>query len=199
MSEINTRCPWSVGDELYEHYHDTEWGVPKADDRLFFEKLCLEGFQAGLSWITVLRKRERFREVFDGFDPEKIVRYDDKKIAALMQDEGIIRNRLKINAAVSNARAFLDFQEKQSFSAFFWGYVDGRPVQNRFDKLSDIPAETETSKKISKELKKAGFKFCGPTIVYAFMESLGLMNDHLVSCPCHEECRKIGERFEVTV
>lgn len=193
----NLRCPWSVGDELYEHYHDTEWGVPKADDRLFFEKLCLEGFQAGLSWITVLRKRERFREVFDGFDPVKIASYDDRKIEALMQDQGIIRNRLKIKATISNAQAFLKMQEKQGLAAFFWGYVDGRPVQNSFDDLSQVPAETEISQRISKDLKKAGFKFCGPTIVYAYMQSLGLVNDHLVSCPSYAVCRELGERFEV--
>lgn len=190
------RCPWSGTDALYQHYHDTEWGVPKANDRALFEKLCLEGFQAGLSWITVLRKREHFRKVFDDFDAAKIIAYTPKKINALMADPGIIRNKLKIEATISNAKAFLDLQDQQSPSSFFWSYVDGIPVQNTHKTSEDVPAETALSKQISKDLKKLGFRFCGPTIVYAFMQSIGMVNDHLIDCHSYETCQKLGQQFK---
>ncbi len=193
------RCGWAGDDELYQHYHDTEWGVPQINDQALFEKICLEGFQAGLSWITILKKREHFRKVFDGFDPEKVVRYSDKKIAKLLEDPGIIRNKLKVNAAISNARAFLDLQEKQSLASFLWGYVDGTPVQNCFNDLSEIPAETDISKQISKDLKKLGFKFCGPTIVYAMMQSIGMVNDHVLKCPDHDKCKKLAKKIKAPV
>ncbi|GAB4330374.1 MAG: DNA-3-methyladenine glycosylase I [Calditrichia bacterium] len=187
-TEKYNRCPWAGEDPLYIKYHDLEWGVPVYDDRKLFEFLILEGAQAGLSWITVLRKRENYREAFDRFNPEKIAAYTPEKIAQLLQNPGIIRNRLKINAAVENARAFLKIVESgQSFSAFLWDFVDGRPIVNRFEKLSDLPAETEVSRRMSKVLKKQGFRFVGPTICYAFMQAVGMVNDHLVSCFRHQQ------------
>lgn len=182
------RCPWAGEDPLYIKYHDEEWGVPVYDDRKLFEFLILEGAQAGLSWITVLRKRENYRRAFDNFDPERIAAYSPKKIADLLQNPGIIRNRLKINSAVQNARAFLKIVESgQSFNEFLWRFVDGRPIVNRFEKLSDVPAETEISRQMSKALKKHGFRFVGPTICYAFMQAVGMVNDHLVSCFRHRQ------------
>jgi DNA-3-methyladenine glycosylase I len=182
------RCPWCGADKLYMAYHDTEWGVPERDDRALYEKLVLDGFQAGLSWITILKKRENFRRAFDGFRPEKIARYDRKKIAALMQDAGIVRNRQKIEGAVDSARVWLDVMEKGAgFSAYLWDFVDGRPKVNRFKTRSQVPAETALSQKIAKDLKARGFKFCGPTIVYAFMQAVGMVNDHLVKCHRHAE------------
>lgn len=191
------RCPWAGNDTLYQQYHDTEWGFPKSDDHALFEKLCLEGFQAGLSWITVLRKREHFRNVFDQFDPEKLVTYDEQKISTLMADPGIIRNKLKIAATISNARAYLELRDRQTLAHFFWGYVDGIPIQNEFSDIDKVPAETTLSKQISKDLKKLGFRFCGPTIVYAFMQSIGMVNDHLTSCHCYVKCAKAAETFEL--
>jgi len=181
------RCPWPGKDDaLYIKYHDEEWGVPERDDRALYEKLILDGFQAGLSWITILRKRENFRRAFDRFKPEKIARYDKRKIASLMQDAGIVRNRLKIEGAVLSARAWLDVQEKgDGFSKLLWDFVDGKPKVNHFRSLSQIPAETPISKAMSKELSARGFKFVGPTIVYAFMQAVGMVNDHLVSCHRH--------------
>ena len=179
------RCPWPGVDPLYVAYHDEEWGVPEHDSRALFEKLLLDGFQAGLSWITILRKRDNFRKAFDGFEPAKIARYTPAKLEKLMANEGIIRNRQKIEGSVLSARAYLDIEAKEGFSNFLWKFVDGRPVQNRLRDLNDIQAETETSKKMSKALKDAGFKFCGPTIVYAFMQACGLVNDHLVDCHRH--------------
>ncbi|MEM7620094.1 MAG: DNA-3-methyladenine glycosylase I [Pseudomonadota bacterium] len=199
-SKIKTnsiRCPWAGDDSLYQHYHDTEWGVPKIDDQALFEKLCLEGFQAGLSWITVLRKREHFRKVFDHFVPEKLIIYDDKKIAKLMHDPGIIRNKLKIEATISNAKTYLALKERQSLGHFFWKYIDGIPVQNSFKVHDDIPAQTELSEQISKDLKKLGFRFCGPTIVYAFMQSIGMVNDHLTTCHRYEACVQLGKDFKM--
>jgi DNA-3-methyladenine glycosylase I len=182
------RCPWCGTDALYVAYHDTEWGVPEQDDRALYEKLVLDGFQAGLSWITILRKRENFRRAFDGFRPEKIARYDKKKLAALMQDAGIVRNRMKVEGAVLSARAWLDVQETgPGFSAYLWNFTDGAPVVNRRRSIKNIPAETPLSQKISKDLKGRGFKFCGPTIVYAFMQAVGMVNDHLVTCHRHRE------------
>ncbi len=182
------RCPWCKDDPQYCAYHDDEWGVPQYDSLALFEKLCLEGFQAGLSWLTVLRKREHFRVVFDNFDPEKIVLYDEAKIEALMQDKGIIRNRLKVKATVSNAQAFLDLSQKQEFSDFLWNYVDGKPIQTYVKEMSDVPTQTDISQQMSKDLKKLGFKFIGSTICYAFMQSVGMVNDHIVTCAQHEKC-----------
>jgi DNA-3-methyladenine glycosylase I len=180
------RCPWPGHDPLYVAYHDEEWGTPEYDDRALYEKLVLDGFQAGLSWITILRKRENFHRAFDGFDPERIARYDARKIARLMQDEGIVRNRAKIEGAVASARAYLAVMEKgPGFSRLLWDFVDGRPKVNRFRSTSQVPAETEVSRRMSKELAARGFKFCGPTIVYAFMQAVGMVNDHLVKCHRH--------------
>jgi DNA-3-methyladenine glycosylase I len=188
------RCPWPGQDPLYLAYHDEEWGVPEYDDRALFEKLILDGFQAGLSWITILRRRESFRHAFDGFDPQKIARYSEKKLAALMQDQGIIRNRAKIEAAVSSARAYLVLQEHEGFGRYLWNFVDGRPIENRFLRQAQLPAATPLSEKISKDLKARGFKFCGPTIVYAFCQATGMVNDHLVKCWRHEACRALAKR-----
>jgi DNA-3-methyladenine glycosylase I len=183
------RCPWPKQDPLYLAYHDEEWGVPEYDDRALFEKLVLDGFQAGLSWIIILRKRESFRRAFDGFAPEAIARYNARKIAALMRDEGIVRNRAKIEGAVASARAWLDVMDKgPGFAPLLWGFVDGRPRVNRFRTTAEVPAETELSRAISKELAAQGFKFCGPTVVYAFMQAVGMVNDHLVGCHRHAAC-----------
>jgi DNA-3-methyladenine glycosylase I len=184
-----TRCPWPGTDPLYVAYHDEEWGVPEYDDRALYEKLILDGFQAGLAWITILRKRDAFRQAFDGFAPEKIARYTPKKVEALMSDAGIVRNRLKIEGAIGSAQIWLDMMESgPGFSAFLWDFVDGQPVVNRYKAMRDVPAETPVSRAMSKELKARGFKFCGPTIVYAFMQATGLVNDHLTSCHRHKEC-----------
>ena len=181
------RCPWpDPGDALYVGYHDEEWGVPEFDDRALYEKLVLDGFQAGLSWITILRKRENFRRAFDDFDPEKIARYRAPKIARLMADAGIVRNRAKIEGAVLSARAWLEVMEQgPGFSRLLWGFVDGKPKVNTFRSVRQVPAETALSRTISKELAGRGFKFCGPTIVYAFMQAVGMVNDHLVTCYRH--------------
>jgi len=190
------RCTWPGQDPLYVAYHDEEWGVPEYDDRALFEKLILDGFQAGLSWITILRKRENFRKAFDGFNPEKIVRYGEPKVLKLLQDEGIIRHRGKIEGTVKNARAWLDIMEKQpdGFSGFLWKYVDGKPKQNNFETMKQVPAETPLSQALSKELKKQGFTFCGPTIVYAFAQAVGMVNDHMTNCFRHKECARLGKK-----
>lgn len=188
------RCPWPKLDPLYVAYHDEEWGVPEFDDRALYEKLVLDGFQAGLSWITILRKRDNFRRAFDGFAPERIARYSTKKIAALMQDEGIVRNRAKIEGAVASARSWLDVQESgPGFAALVWDFVDGKPRINRFRSTADVPAQTETSQVVSKALAARGFKFCGPTIVYAFMQAVGMVNDHLVACHRHAACTALAK------
>jgi DNA-3-methyladenine glycosylase I len=187
-----TRCHWPAKDPLYLAYHDREWGVPEYDDRALFEKLILDGFQAGLSWITILRRRDAFRRSFDDFNPELIARYDETKIAALMADTSIIRNRAKIVGAVASARSFLALQEREGLSAYLWNFFDGQPIQNRFRHHSEIPTQTELSIKISKDLKKRGFAFCGPTIVYAFCEAVGMVNDHVIDCFRHEDCRKLA-------
>src|SRR5579871_5374227 len=186
------RCPWPGTDPLYIGYHDTEWGVPEWDDRALFEKLILDGFQAGLSWITILRKREAFRTAFDGFDPERIVRYDAEKIATLMTDPGIVRNRAKIEATIVGARAWLALREGVGFARHMWSFLDGRPVQNRFRRTDEVPAETDLSLKMSKDLRGRGFNFCGPTIIYAFMQAVGMVNDHLVECFRHDECAALA-------
>jgi DNA-3-methyladenine glycosylase I len=189
------RCPWPKEDPLYVAYHDTEWGVPEYDDRALFEKLILDGFQAGLSWITILRKRDNFRKAFDNFDPEKIARYTPRKIEALMQDAGIVRNRLKVEGTVRSARSYLDIMEKgDGFANLLWGHMNGRPKINEFKTLKSVPAETPLSRAISKDLASRGFKFVGPTIVYAFMQAVGMVNDHLVSCHRHEACAKLGHK-----
>jgi DNA-3-methyladenine glycosylase I len=186
------RCPWPKQDPLYLAYHDQEWGVPEYDDRALYEKLVLDGFQAGLSWITILRKRENFRHAFGGFQPDKIARYTPKKIEALMQDAGIVRNRAKIEGAVLSARAWLAVMDKgPGFSQLLWNFVDGRPQLNRYKTTAQVPAETELSRAISKELGIRGFKFCGPTIVYAFMQAVGMVNDHLVTCHRHQACAQL--------
>jgi DNA-3-methyladenine glycosylase I len=182
------RCGWCGTDPLYVHYHDTDWGVPEYDSRALFEKLILDGFQAGLSWITILRKRENFRAAFDGFRPEVIARYDSSKIATLMQNVGIVRNRMKIEGTVESAKAYLAIDD---FSTYLWDFVDGVPVQNSFRTLKQVPAETPLTQKISKDLKQRGFKFCGPTIVYAFMQACGLINDHLVACHRHDAVKNL--------
>jgi DNA-3-methyladenine glycosylase I len=178
------RCPWAGQDPLYVAYHDDEWGRPEKDSRALFEKLILDGFQAGLSWITILRKREAFRAAFEGFTPEKIARFEERRVLALMRNEGIVRNRVKIEGARASARAWLAIEESQGFSAYLWGFVDGRPIVNNPRRTSDIPTQTALSLRMSKDLKAHGFKFCGPTIVYAFMQAVGMVDDHLVGCHC---------------
>ena len=180
------RCPWCGNDPLYVAYHDTEWGVPCHDERTLFEFLILEGAQAGLSWITVLRKRENYRRAFDDFDPEKIARYGDKDIARLLEDAGIIRNRLKISASISNARATLELYEQGgSLNQLLWQFVDGQPLVNRWRSMAEIPAITPAAEAMSKELKRRGFRFIGPTVMYAHMQATGMVNDHLVDCHRH--------------
>ncbi len=183
-----TRCPWAGTDPLYVAYHDTEWGVPLHDDRRLFEFLILEGFQAGRSWISILRKRENFRRAFAGFDPEKIARWDGRKKRSLLADAGIVRNKLKIDAAVANARAYLAVQEEfGSFDAYSWRFVGGRPRGNTFRRPSEIPCDTVESRDFSKDLQARGFKFVGPTICYSHMQATGMVNDHLVGCFRHGE------------
>ena len=185
------RCPWPGEDPFYVAYHDTEWGVPEYDDRALYEKLILDGFQAGLSWITILRKRDNFRAAFDDFQPEKIARYSEKKVHALMNDAGIVRNRSKIEGAILSAKGYLKIMEDgPGFSTFLWDFVDGRPIVNNFKTHANVPASTPLSTKISKELQARNFKFVGPTIVYAFMQATGMVNDHLTSCYCHALCSK---------
>ena len=189
------RCPWPGIDPLYVAYHDEEWGVPEWDDRALYEKLILDGFQAGLSWITILRKRDNFRKAFGGFVPEKIARYTPKKVESLMQDAGIVRNRAKIEGTISSARAWLEIMEKgPGFSQLLWNRFDGKPQQNRFRTTKEIPAETDLSKAVSKDLAARGFKFVGPTIVYAFMQAVGMVNDHLVKCHRHADCAALAKR-----
>ncbi len=179
----NKRCWWCGDDRLYQSYHDSEWGVPVHDDRLLFEFLCLEGAQAGLSWITILRKRENYRRVFDQFDVQKIARYDETKIASLLADPGIVRNKLKVNGFVKNARAYLNMLDQgKSLNDYLWNYVDGEPLQNRWLSAEQIPAKTAVSDTMAKDLKKRGFTFVGSTICYALMQAAGLVNDHLIDC-----------------
>jgi len=183
------RCTWCGTDPVYVAYHDTEWGVPEYDSRALFEKLQLDGFQAGLSWITILRKREAFRKAFDDFNPEKMARYRPAKLERLMNDAGIVRNRLKIEASVSNAQAYLAIPD---FSAYLWNFMDGKPLQNRLRSMKDVPAMTPLAEEISKDMKKRGFRFVGPTIVYAFMQACGLVNDHMIDCHRHEAVKKLA-------
>ncbi len=188
------RCGWCGDDPVYVAYHDDEWGVPLRDDRTLFEFLILEGAQAGLSWSTILNKRGGYRRAFDGFDPELVAQYDERKTSELLSNPGIVRNRLKIASAATNAQAFLEVRERHgSFSDFIWSYVDGRPIQNSWHALSDIPGSTPLAAAISKDLKKLGFRFVGPTIVYAFMQATGMVNDHIVGCYRYPEIVALAE------
>jgi DNA-3-methyladenine glycosylase I len=187
------RCAWCGSDPLYVAYHDEEWGAPERDSRALWEKLVLDGFQAGLSWITILRKREAFRAAFAGFDPEKVARFDEADVARLLADPGIVRSRAKIEAAIRSARRYLDLRERgREFSPWVWSFVDGQPVQNAWDHISQVPAETPLSRELSKALKAEGFNFTGPVIVYAWMQATGLVNDHLVGCFRHDEVRSMA-------
>ena len=191
---MKLRCGWADGDPMYEKYHDEEWAVPLYDDTLLFEFLLLEGFQAGLSWITILKKRDHYRRVMDAFNPEKIARYDEAKIQVLLTDKGIIRNQSKIRGAVSNARCFQSLQDDGScFSDYVWSFVDGKVIEHQFTSLNQVPSSDARSIQMSKQLKKDGFTFVGPTICYAFMQATGMVNDHLVSCFRHQECRAIDD------
>ena len=187
------RCPWAEVSELDKHYHDTEWGVPVHDDNHLFEMLTLEGAQAGLSWSTILAKREGYRRLFAGFDPKKVARLTEKRIEKLLIDPSIVRHRGKIESTVNNARCVLEIQKEfGSLDIYLWSFVDGKPIQNRFKRMEEVPAETDISKQMSKELKRRGFRFVGPTTCYAFMQAAGLVNDHLVSCPRYEICRQLS-------
>ncbi|MEP2531309.1 DNA-3-methyladenine glycosylase I [Shimia sp.] len=183
---MSERCGWAGPDPIYLDYHDTEWGEPEYDSCALWEKLILDGFQAGLSWITILKKRDNFREAFQGFDPYVIANWGEQDVARLLQNAGIIRHRGKIEATIGNAQAWIAIEEREGFDVFLWRYVNFRPLQNEWKTLQDVPTQTELSLQISKDLKKAGFRFCGPTIVYAFMEAVGMVNDHLVACPSRE-------------
>ncbi|QXT39733.1 DNA-3-methyladenine glycosylase I [Gymnodinialimonas ceratoperidinii] len=185
--KANGRCDWCGTDPLYVAYHDTEWGVPEYDSRALWEKLVLDGFQAGLAWITILRKRDAFREAFEGFDPEVIAKWGEADVQRLLGNAGIVRHRGKIEAAITNAQAWIAMEEKGGFDRFIWDYVDGTPLRNRFDTMAEVPPSTPMSLQMSKDLKKAGFKFCGPTIVYAWLEATGVVNDHLTCCFRHDE------------
>ena len=185
------RCPWCGTDPLYVAYHDSEWGVPERDPRALWEKLVLDGFQAGLAWITILLKREAFRARFEGFDPECVARWGEAEIAAALADPGIVRHRGKIEAAVTGARAFLAVEAAEGFAPFLWQFVDGRPIQNR-RAPGEVPAETAESRAMAKALSGRGFRFCGPVIAYAFMQATGMVNDHLVTCPRHAEVRALS-------
>jgi DNA-3-methyladenine glycosylase I len=184
---MEERCPWPGNDALYIQYHDTEWGVPEHDSKMLWEKLTLEGFQAGLSWITILKKRESFRKAFDDFQPEIVATYDERKITTLLQNKDIIRHRGKIEATVQNAKIFLDIEKDQGFNNFLWKYTNHQTLQSRVQSQSEIPNSTNLSEQISKDLKKLGYRYCGPTIVYAFMEAAGLVNNHMINCPRHTE------------
>ena len=186
------RCGWCGTEPLYTDYHDNEWGVPERDPRALWEKLVLDGFQAGLSWITILRKRDSFREVFEGFDPERVAAWGEKDVENALQNPGIIRHRGKIEATVKGARLFLEIESDKGFTPWLWGFVDGAPVQNRWTSLSEVPASTDQSVTMSKALKKRGFNFCGPVICYAFMQAVGMVNDHITTCHCHDKVRALS-------
>ena len=187
------RCEWCGDSEFYQHYHDTEWGVPCRDDKVLFEFLILESAQAGLSWITILKKRANYRKAFADFDAAKVARFNSRSVERLMNDAGIVRNRLKIESAISNAKYFLEIQKEfGSFANYIWGFVDGKPIQNRWKSLSEVPASTPLSDQISKDMKKRGFRFFGTTICYAHMQATGMVNDHITGCFRHKECRKLA-------
>jgi DNA-3-methyladenine glycosylase I len=187
---MSDACSWCGTDPIYVSYHDTEWGVPEYDSRALWEKLILDGFQAGLSWITILKKRDAFRAGFDNFDPYKVAQYGETEITRLLNDAGIVRHRGKIEATITNARAWQEIEAREGFDHFLWRYMEGKPLQNNFTSESLIPPSTPLSSQISKDLKKAGFKFCGPTIVYAFMEAVGMVNDHITTCPRHRAVQR---------
>ncbi|MDO9526294.1 MAG: DNA-3-methyladenine glycosylase I [Gemmobacter sp.] len=189
---MSERCGWCGADPIYVAYHDTEWGVPERDPRALWEKLILDGFQAGLSWITILRKRDSFRAAFADFDPATIATWTETDVTRLLADPGIVRHRGKIESTIGNARAYLSVQQRIGFDRFLWDFVDGTPIKNRWTHLSQVPAETDISRKMSRALKTEGFKFCGPTITYAFMQACGLVNDHLTTCPCHDKVAVLG-------
>lgn len=190
------RCPWAgINDPLYARYHDEEWGVPHADEARLFEKLLLEGFQAGLSWITILRKRDAFRRAFRDFDAARIARFSTRDVERLMADEGIVRNRLKIEASIDNAKAYLELRKTQTLASFLWEHAGGKGEPHRYAAFGDVPAATDASLRLSKALKTAGFRFVGPTTVYAFMQATGMVNDHLVGCPRHAVCAKLQSKF----
>lgn len=189
---MTKRCDWCGNDPIYIKYHDNEWGVPEYSSRALWEKLVLDGFQAGLSWITILKKRDAFRNAFQGFDPHVVAEFTEADVERLLQDSGIVRHRGKINAAIKGARAWQQIEAKQGFDAYMWDFVDGKPIQNNFRTMADVPPFTELSTMISKDLKKRGFNFCGPTIVYAWMEACGLVNDHIIGCPCHERVQTLA-------
>ncbi|WP_208352362.1 DNA-3-methyladenine glycosylase I [Pseudaestuariivita rosea] len=191
---MGERCGWVGTEQIYIDYHDTEWGVPEWDSRALWEKLILDGFQAGLSWITILKKRENFRQAFAGFDPNIVADWGEAEVERLLQNGGIIRHRGKIEATIGNARAWQKIEAREGFDTYLWNYMGGVPLQNSWATLADVPAQTELSQKISKDLKKEGFKFCGPTIVYAFMQAVGMVNDHLITCPRYEEVKALGKR-----
>lgn len=180
-------CTWVGSEPIYISYHDEEWGVPEYDSRTLWEKLILDGFQAGLSWITILKKRDNFRNAFAGFDPDVIADWGETDVERLLQDAGIVRHRGKIEATIGNAKAWQVIEAREGFDTFLWNYMGGTPLQNRFESMDQVPVQTPLSVQISKDLKKEGFKFCGPTIVYAFMEAVGMVNDHVVGCPCHDK------------
>ncbi len=189
---MGERCGWCGSDPLYVAYHDEEWGVPERDPRALWEKLILDGFQAGLAWITILRKREAFRAAFAGFRPDVIAGWGEAEVTRMLADPGIVRHRGKIEATIGNARAYLEMHQREGFDSFLWKHVDGKPIQNRFKAITEVPAQTDLSRRIAKELKREGFRFCGPTIVYAFMQASGMVNDHLVGCPRHEDVARLG-------
>jgi DNA-3-methyladenine glycosylase I len=194
------RCPWGgIADPEYTRYHDEEWGVPMTDDVRLLEKLVLEGFQSGLSWLTILKKRDNFRAAFAGFDAAAIARFTAKDRARLMVDAGIVRNRLKIEATIDNARAYLKLHERTSLAAFLWNFVDGKPIVHTRSSMQEVPPQTDISKRISKALKAEGFRFVGPTTVYAFMQSTGMVNDHLVTCHRHKVCAALQKKFKAPV
>lgn len=186
------RCDWAGPDQIYLDYHDTEWGVPERDSRALWELLCLEGFQAGLSWITILKRRDGIRAAFEGFKPDSVAQWGPEDVARLMTDSRIIRHRGKVEAMIGNARAFQQIEAREGFAAWIWAHVGGGPLQNRFASMAEVPAQTDISVRLSKNLKKEGFKFCGPTITYAFMQASGMVNDHLTGCLCHARVARLG-------
>ena len=188
------RCSWVGPEPIYVAYHDTEWGVPDWDSRALWEKLVLDGFQAGLSWLTILKKRDNFRAAFDGFQPERIAEWSEQDVLRLLGDPGIVRHRGKIEATIGNARAWAEIEAREGFDHFLWRYVDGRPLQPHYATMVEVPTQTPLSKQISKDLKAEGFRFCGPTIVYAFMEAVGMVNDHLTTCHCHDPVAALADR-----
>ena len=190
---MSDRCGWCGTDQLYVDYHDHEWGVPERDARALWEKLILDGFQAGLSWYTILKKRDNFRAAFEGFRPEVIAGWGETDVTRLLNDPGIVRSRSKIEATIGNARAYLEIDGREGFDQFLWRYMDGAPLQNRFSSMAEVPASTPLSERISKDLKKAGFRFCGPTITYAFMQAVGMVNDHIVTCPAHDRVAALAK------